>query len=237
MISIEIHTAMANRQRDTIKTWKKDELVRELVANNYAVEAVLAPEEQFDHPQLQANQMVATVEDPDLGPTTQIGVPIHLLGTPGAITSGQPRVGEHNQEIWGGLGFDADAIAAITAPIANPEGDDADAPPKIRSAPDTSVHVRALDRARRVARSARRRGARRLRPVPRGSVRADGHRRPRRRRHQGRARHRRRHAPGRHAVLRVPARQARHRARTSRIPTASRSRSSSSPRPTSCTTT
>ena len=142
--TFDIQTMEANRQRDTIKTWKKDELVSELVANNYAVEAVLAPEEQFDHPQLQANQMVATVEDPDLGATTQVGVPIHLLGTPGAITSGQPRIGEHNDEIWGGLGFDPDAITAITAPIAKPQGDDTGALPRIRSAPDTSVHVRAL---------------------------------------------------------------------------------------------
>ena len=53
----------------------------------------------------------------------------------------------------------------------------------------------------------------RLRPVPRGPVRADDHRRPRRRRDQGRAGHRRRHAHGEQAVLRLPARQARHRAR------------------------
>src|SRR5262245_49078502 len=143
--TFDIQTMEAERQRETIKTWKKDELVRELVACNYAVEAVLSPEEQFDHPQLQANHMVQTVEDPDFGATTQIGVPIHLLGTPGAITSGQPRVGEHNDEIWGGLGFDPDAIRAITAPIA-PDAvrDGAGAPPKIRSAPDPSVHVRAL---------------------------------------------------------------------------------------------
>ncbi len=43
---------------------------------------------------------------------------------------------------------------------------------------------------------ARGRPARRLRAVPRGAVRADDHRRPRRRGHQGRARHRRRHADG-----------------------------------------
>src|SRR4029079_12991089 len=96
--NFDIQTMEAERQRDTIKTWKKDELVRALVACNYAVEAVLSPEEQFDHPQLQANHMVATVDDPELVATTQVGVPIHLLGTPGAITSGQPRVGEHNQE-------------------------------------------------------------------------------------------------------------------------------------------
>ena len=59
---------------------------------------------------------------------------------------------------------------------------------------------------------ARRRAPDRLRPVPRRAVRADDPRRPRRRGHQGRAGHRRRHAARREAVLRLPARQARHRA-------------------------
>ena len=51
------------------------------------------PEEQLRRtPSSIANDMVATVDDPDLGPTTQMGVPIHLLGTPGGIQGGQPRV-------------------------------------------------------------------------------------------------------------------------------------------------
>ena len=37
--------------------------------------------------------MVAMVDDPELGTTTQIGVPINLLGTPGAIQGPQPLPG------------------------------------------------------------------------------------------------------------------------------------------------
>ena len=84
---------------------------------------------------------------------------------------------------------------------------------------------------------ARRRPPHRLRPVPRRPVRPDDHRRPRRRGHQGRAGHRRRHAARGQAVLRLPARQARHRARPQDAATAWRSRSSSSSGPTSSTTT
>ncbi|MCJ7671958.1 MAG: CoA transferase, partial [Acidimicrobiia bacterium] len=72
------------------------------------------PEDQFAHPQLQANQMVVTVEDPDLGATTQIGVPVHLLGTPGGIRSGQPRIGEHDTGVWGEVGISGDALRAVT---------------------------------------------------------------------------------------------------------------------------
>jgi crotonobetainyl-CoA:carnitine CoA-transferase CaiB-like acyl-CoA transferase len=59
------------------------------------------------HPQLVANDMLATVDDPELGPTTQVGVPLHLRGTPGGIVGPRPRVGQHNDEIWGELGLTA----------------------------------------------------------------------------------------------------------------------------------
>ncbi len=53
-------------------------------------EAVNPMAEVFTHPQFVANGMAATVEDPELGSTTQIGVPVVLSRTPGAIQGGQP---------------------------------------------------------------------------------------------------------------------------------------------------
>ena len=85
-----------------------------------AVEAIVRPEEMFDHPQLRANDMVATVVDPDLGPTTQIGVPIHLCGTPGAVTGPQPRVGEHNDELLRELGYSDGEIERLASTGAVP---------------------------------------------------------------------------------------------------------------------
>jgi len=114
LLPLQQQNLMNERRRDAFKRWKRDELIAELLANNHAVEAIVEPEEQFAHPQLQANGMVATVDDPDLGPTTQIGVPIHLLGTPGAIQGAQPRAGEHDSEIWGELGFTPDQLSTIT---------------------------------------------------------------------------------------------------------------------------
>jgi crotonobetainyl-CoA:carnitine CoA-transferase CaiB-like acyl-CoA transferase len=110
---MEAATRRGERLRDAFRGRRRDDLVAELIANNHATEAVVEPEEQFAHPQLMANAMVATVDDPDLGPTTQIGVPIHLLGTPGAIVGPQPRVGEHNDEIWGALGFSSADVAGV----------------------------------------------------------------------------------------------------------------------------
>jgi crotonobetainyl-CoA:carnitine CoA-transferase CaiB-like acyl-CoA transferase len=62
--------------------------------------------------------MVAEVDDAELGRTTQIGVPINLLGTPGAIRGGQPRVGEHNGEVWGELGYSADHMEKFSGVVA-----------------------------------------------------------------------------------------------------------------------
>jgi crotonobetainyl-CoA:carnitine CoA-transferase CaiB-like acyl-CoA transferase len=113
----EQRAELAARQRVAYTRHDRDTLVAALQAANYAVEAIVPAHEQFarPHPQLAANRMVATVEDPDLGPTTQMGVPIHLLGTPGEIRGPQPRVGEHDVDIWGDeLGHSDDEIAAIT---------------------------------------------------------------------------------------------------------------------------
>ena len=114
LLPLQQQNLMNERRREAFKRWSCADIVAELIACNHIAEAIVAPEDQFAHPQLQANAMVATVEDPDLGATTQIGVPIHLLGTPGAIQGGQPRVGEHDTEVWGEVGVSGDALAAVT---------------------------------------------------------------------------------------------------------------------------
>jgi crotonobetainyl-CoA:carnitine CoA-transferase CaiB-like acyl-CoA transferase len=106
-------------RREAYKQHKRDDLVRRFQESNHAVEAVITMEEALGeggepHPQLAANGMIATVEDPELGTTTQIGVPINLLGTPGAIQGPQPLPGEHNVEIFGLAGFSDDEIAAFS---------------------------------------------------------------------------------------------------------------------------
>jgi crotonobetainyl-CoA:carnitine CoA-transferase CaiB-like acyl-CoA transferase len=42
-----------------------------------------------------------------------MGVPIHMLGTPGAIRGPQPRPGEHNAEILAELGYSASDIERL----------------------------------------------------------------------------------------------------------------------------
>ena len=62
------------------------------------IEAIVTMEENLGaagtpHPQLVANDMIATVDDPRLGRTTQVGVPIHMASTPGGDQRTAARTG------------------------------------------------------------------------------------------------------------------------------------------------
>ncbi len=64
----------------------------------------------FSHPQFVANEMAAVVEDPELGSTTQVGVPAVLRGTPGGIQGGQPLPGAHSRDVLLEAGYAAAEI-------------------------------------------------------------------------------------------------------------------------------
>jgi crotonobetainyl-CoA:carnitine CoA-transferase CaiB-like acyl-CoA transferase len=112
MLSAEERAEMTPKRRAAYKERERDGLIEEFRANNHAIEAIESMEVALGangspHPQLAANGMIATVDDPVLGHTTQVGVPIHLAGTPGAIKGPRPTPGQHNAEIWGELGYSA----------------------------------------------------------------------------------------------------------------------------------
>jgi crotonobetainyl-CoA:carnitine CoA-transferase CaiB-like acyl-CoA transferase len=88
-------------RRARFRDSKRADLIDEMRANNHAVEAIDPPETVFRHIQTIANDMAVTVDDPDVGPTTQMGVPIHLLGTPGSVRGPRPRLGAHTDEVLG----------------------------------------------------------------------------------------------------------------------------------------
>jgi crotonobetainyl-CoA:carnitine CoA-transferase CaiB-like acyl-CoA transferase len=95
--------ALDGRRRAAFRAWERGPLIDELRRNNHAVDPVTPAAEMFAHPQTVANGTAVDVVDPDMGRTTQVGIPIHLLGTPGAVRGPQPRVGEHDAEVLAGL--------------------------------------------------------------------------------------------------------------------------------------
>lgn len=86
-------------------SWKTADLAQVLREHNHACEPVIPAEQALadPHPQLAANEMVVQLADPELGATTQMGLPVHLLGTPGSIVSPRPRLDEHGDEIRAAL--------------------------------------------------------------------------------------------------------------------------------------
>jgi crotonobetainyl-CoA:carnitine CoA-transferase CaiB-like acyl-CoA transferase len=118
-LSPEERAELTPKRRAAFKLRKRDELVAEFRENNHAIEPIESMEYALGatgeaHPQLVANDMVAAVDDPELGHTTQVGVPIHLAGTPGAIQGPRPGAGQHNDEIFGELGYSTVEIAAFS---------------------------------------------------------------------------------------------------------------------------
>ncbi|MGH3263534.1 MAG: CaiB/BaiF CoA transferase family protein [Trebonia sp.] len=73
--------------------------------DDHAVSAapVMGVAELLNDPHVQARAMIQTVSDPELGPVRMPGVLPPLSRTPGEIRSTGPRLGEHNEEIYGAL--------------------------------------------------------------------------------------------------------------------------------------
>jgi crotonobetainyl-CoA:carnitine CoA-transferase CaiB-like acyl-CoA transferase len=129
-LSPDERAALDVRRRERMRSWDAGQLVDELRGANHAAEVVVPAQDVLGHVQTIANGTVTTVDDPDIGPTRQMGVPIHLLGTPGAVRGPQPRVGEHTDEVLGSRprpaadpspsGDGLDAAGGRRSPLAEP---------------------------------------------------------------------------------------------------------------------
>src|SRR5207248_6872043 len=103
------------QRREAFKRWKRADLLAEFTASGLGGEAIVAPHERFDHPQLKASGSVVDVDDPDVGATTQLGVTVFLDRTPGQVRGPQPAPGAHTDEVLRSLGYDDTKVAALRA--------------------------------------------------------------------------------------------------------------------------
>jgi crotonobetainyl-CoA:carnitine CoA-transferase CaiB-like acyl-CoA transferase len=69
--------------------------------------------ESLRDPQLQAREMVASVEHATLGPVTVMGSPLKLSETPASVRTAPPTLSQHADAILRELGYDAEAIASL----------------------------------------------------------------------------------------------------------------------------
>jgi crotonobetainyl-CoA:carnitine CoA-transferase CaiB-like acyl-CoA transferase len=67
----------------------------------------------FDDPQIKARDAIVSVPDGELGPVRMQGVVPRFSETPGRVRAAGPAIGQHNEEVYGGLGLSAAEIAAL----------------------------------------------------------------------------------------------------------------------------
>ncbi len=124
-------------RRARMRQLDRDRLVDDLRANGHAVDPVTPAADVLRHPQTVANGTAATVAG-----MVQMGVPIHLLGTPGSIVGPEPAVGAHTAEVLRGLPEPA-AASPAAAPAASPAA--APGPPPARGPGGPLAGTRLLD--------------------------------------------------------------------------------------------
>ncbi len=94
----------------------RDEVIAAFGEAGAAVAPVYKPSELLDDPQVQALELVTTVEDDELGPIRMQNVMWRMGATPGRIRSTGRALGEDTDEILADeLGLDDDRIAELRA--------------------------------------------------------------------------------------------------------------------------
>jgi formyl-CoA transferase len=92
-----------------------EEVMRACEQAGSPVGVIQSVAEVVAHPQYQALGSVLSVEDPALGPVRMPNVQFRLSRTPGRVRWTGPSIGEHNAEVYGALGLNADDLAELRA--------------------------------------------------------------------------------------------------------------------------
>jgi formyl-CoA transferase len=103
-----------------IDEWSSDKTVDECVSLIMAADIPVAPiydvKQAAEDPHIrEAREMFVNVEHPIAGKITITGNPIKMSATPTTPTQCAPLLGEHNEEIYGGLGYDSKTIQEYKA--------------------------------------------------------------------------------------------------------------------------
>jgi crotonobetainyl-CoA:carnitine CoA-transferase CaiB-like acyl-CoA transferase len=97
----------ADQIDQVIKEWVApktvDEVIQTLQKARVPCGVVNTIDKLENDPQVVAREMIVNVDYPGLGRLPLPGFPIKFSLTPGSVRSRAPRLGEHNEEIYGGL--------------------------------------------------------------------------------------------------------------------------------------
>lgn len=105
----ELDRLVANRTRQ----FDQKELLEKLIAADVLVAPVSTIDEVVNDPQIRHNNMIVTVEHPELGSVDLTGVPIKFHGTPATIKQHPPMLGENTRDILAEFGYEEAQISAM----------------------------------------------------------------------------------------------------------------------------
>jgi len=113
-----LRTRNREEYRRFISDWmanhKVAEIEKVLIENKIPCGIVVKTEEVNQDPHLIERGMIAHCPDPVYGKIPTPGLPIKLSNTPGEIKKSAPRLGEHNQEVYGELlGLSANELSEL----------------------------------------------------------------------------------------------------------------------------
>jgi formyl-CoA transferase len=69
----------------------------------------------LDDPHVQDRGIVVEAPDPEMGAVPMHAVVPRLSGTPGELRTPAPAIGEHNDEVYGRIGYSPERVAALRA--------------------------------------------------------------------------------------------------------------------------
>jgi len=88
---------------DYFSTQKKADIFHAAHQRRFIYGVIQSPEEVLTDPQFQARGYFVNIEHPVVGTVTYPGPPFLMTGTPWQARSPAPTLGQHNQEVLGGL--------------------------------------------------------------------------------------------------------------------------------------
>jgi CoA:oxalate CoA-transferase len=115
---LERHDDVNRLVADWVKARTVDAVMRALGPEgaNVPCAPVMTVDRLLSDPQVRAREMVVDLPHPLLGTVPVTGVPYKLSASPGRIEALGPELGEHNQEIYGGLlGMSREELAELHA--------------------------------------------------------------------------------------------------------------------------
>ncbi|MDQ3925167.1 MAG: CoA transferase [Actinomycetota bacterium] len=109
----------ADELDEAVQSWiserTTDEVVEAFEDANAAITPIYNIEDIMQDAQYNALNSIISVEDPELGPLKMQNVLFRLSETPGEVRWSGPRLGEHNEEVYGELGIDKERLEELKA--------------------------------------------------------------------------------------------------------------------------